>query len=89
MKGINSWSFNPYRPMLFETGDIYITRVCPYETHIHLEWQNPSGAEYKAVSEKYAALSTHFEQSDGYNIDVKITMAKEYDLVGEAVSELD
>jgi len=52
LKGINSWSFSPYRPMLFETGDIYITRVCPYETHIHLEWQNPSGAECEIFCRK-------------------------------------
>lgn len=33
---------------------------------------NLSQQEYKAVSEKYASLSTFFEQRDGYNIDVKI-----------------
>lgn len=34
--------------------------------------ENLPSDEYKAVSEKYASLSTFFEQRDGYNIDVKI-----------------
>lgn len=38
MKGQNTWSYQPYRPFLWETGDIYICRIVPYETKIHLEW---------------------------------------------------
>lgn len=45
MKGYSNWSFSPYKPFLFDSGDIYITRVCPYESYIHLEWQNPEGEE--------------------------------------------
>ena len=43
MKGTSNWSFSPYKPFLFDSGDIYITRVCPYDSYIHLEWQNPEG----------------------------------------------
>ena len=38
MKGQNTWSYQPYRPFLWETGEIYICRVVPYENKIHLEW---------------------------------------------------
>ena len=38
MKGQNTWSYQPYQPFLWETGDIYICRIVPYETKIHLEW---------------------------------------------------
>ena len=32
------WSYAPYKPYFHETGDIYICRVAPSETTIHLEW---------------------------------------------------
>ena len=38
MKGQNTWSYQPYRPLLWEMGDIYICRIVPYENKIHLEW---------------------------------------------------
>ena len=38
MKGINTWSYAPYRPFLYETGDIYICRIAPCENEIHFEW---------------------------------------------------
>lgn len=38
MQGQNTWSYAPYKPFLYETGDIYICRVAPSETAIHLEW---------------------------------------------------
>jgi len=44
MTGQNTWSYAPYRPFLFEVGDIYICRVVPYEDKIHLEWL-PCGGE--------------------------------------------
>ncbi|MBQ7916590.1 MAG: hypothetical protein IJ315_07365 [Firmicutes bacterium] len=47
MKGYNGWSYAPYRPFLFEVGDIYICRVAPSATQIHLEWLG--GAEEYTV----------------------------------------
>ena len=38
MKGQSTWSYHPYRPLLTDMGDIYITRVVPYEDKIHFEW---------------------------------------------------
>lgn len=33
-----NWSYSPYRPYLFESGDIYISRIVPTENSIHFEW---------------------------------------------------
>ena len=52
MKGISTWSYHPYQPYFFETGDIYINRICPYETSIHLEWQKDKGTEYQVYYRK-------------------------------------
>ena len=38
MKGSNTWSYAPYRPLLFDTGDPYLCRVAPKETSVRLEW---------------------------------------------------
>ncbi|MBQ9802700.1 MAG: hypothetical protein IJW51_06500 [Clostridia bacterium] len=38
MRGQNTWSYHPYRPLLIDVGEIYICRVAPTETAIHLEW---------------------------------------------------
>ena len=38
MKGSNTWSYRPYRPLLGDVGEIYICRIVPYENKIHFEW---------------------------------------------------
>ena len=38
MKGINAWSYTPYKPFFFEVGAIYICRVTYSMNSIHLEW---------------------------------------------------
>ena len=38
MKGYNLWSYAPYRPFLWEVGEIYICRLAPTKDSIHLEW---------------------------------------------------
>ncbi len=38
MKTHRNWSYNPYRPLFFESGDIYICRIVPSEKSIHIEW---------------------------------------------------
>ena len=47
MKGYNGWSYAPYKPFLFETGDIYICRVAPGKNRIHFEWIGEAGMEYE------------------------------------------
>ena len=46
MKGVETWSYAPYRPLLFDVGDIYICRVVPASDSIHLEWM-PAGETYR------------------------------------------
>lgn len=38
MKGYNKWSYSPYKPLLYDVGDIYICRIVPYENSIRFEW---------------------------------------------------
>lgn len=38
MRGYNGWSYAPYRPFLYDIGDIYICRITPDESVIHIEW---------------------------------------------------
>jgi len=40
MTGCTTWSYRPYRPLLWNTGDIYICRIAPGAGYIHLEWLN-------------------------------------------------
>ena len=46
MKGSSAWSHAPYAPLMWDTGDIYICRVVPYETSIHFEWLAMEANEY-------------------------------------------
>lgn len=47
MKGYNGWSYTPYKPLLFEAGDIYICRIVPGVNSIHFEWLGDEAAEYR------------------------------------------
>ena len=38
MKNAINWSYAPYSPYFFETGDIYICRVAPDESTITFDW---------------------------------------------------
>ena len=38
MQGVTTWSFHPYKPLLFDTGDIYICRVYPGRAKIAFDW---------------------------------------------------
>lgn len=46
MIGCTQWSYAPYKHFFYETGDIYICRVVPYETSIHFEWLAEEGKTY-------------------------------------------
>ena len=49
MKGVTSWSFAPYRPPMFDVGDIYICRLYPGEGRIGMDWLPLDGAESYTV----------------------------------------
>ena len=38
MQGVTTWSFHPYKPLLFDTGAIYICRVYPGKAKIAFDW---------------------------------------------------
>ena len=46
MKGITSWSYAPFKPTLWDSGDITVTRIVPEKDSIHIEWL---GCEAKAL----------------------------------------
>lgn len=52
MKGYNFWSYSPYKPLLTDTGDIYICRIAPSETSIHFEWLDIGAEEYSVFYRK-------------------------------------
>ena len=47
MKGQNQWSYAPYRPFLWNVGDIYICRIAPSATTIHFEWLSAEENSYE------------------------------------------
>ncbi len=51
MRGTNTWSYRPYKPLLYNTGDIYICRVAPDKNEVHLEWL-ACGEEYEVFFRK-------------------------------------
>ncbi|MBQ9976182.1 MAG: hypothetical protein IJP16_06690 [Clostridia bacterium] len=52
MKGYNFWSYRPYKPFLREMGDIYICRLAPSESSVHLEWLDIGAEEYTVFYRK-------------------------------------
>ncbi len=47
MKGTMSWSYKPYKPPLYEVGDIFISRLAPTNASIHVEWLGEKGTIYE------------------------------------------
>ena len=53
MKGCTTWSYAPYRPFLWNVGDVYICRVAPSKNAIHFEWLGLNeDAEYEISCRK-------------------------------------
>jgi len=73
MKGYSFWSYDPYKPPLFETGDIYINRIAPTASAIHFEWNNADCAEYSVYCRK---------RDEGEFALIGTTTALEYDITG-------
>ena len=51
MKGTNTWSYAPYKPLLTDVGEVYICRVAPDKNVIRLEWLK-SGDVYSVYYRK-------------------------------------
>ena len=71
MKGTTSWSFAPYKPLLFDIGDIYICRIAPTVNSIHIEWLGDG--EYSVYYRK---------RGDGEFILAGVTSGNEFDITG-------
>ena len=41
------WSYRPYKPFFFDSGDIYICRIAPGKNYVELEWLGDESAEYE------------------------------------------
>ena len=71
MKGINSWSYRPYRPLLTDVGDIYICRVAPHENDIHFEWLAEENTTYSVYYRKRGEGEfIHFADTEGDCCDI-------------------
>ena len=44
MRGTETWSYRPYKPFFYDVGDIYVCRIAPGKSRIHLEWLNDEAA---------------------------------------------
>ena len=90
MKGYNYWSYAPYKPLLWNTGDIYICRIVPYEKGIHFEWLKNDEEKFEIYfrirddGEFVLCGSTNkseFDMSSGYVTDVA-DIASQYHIYG-------
>lgn len=52
MKGYNKWSYAPYKPLLYNVGDIYICRIAPSEKAIRFEWLKGNYIEFEIFYRK-------------------------------------
>ena len=53
MRGHSGWNYAPYKPLVFDSGDIYICRVAPGKEHVTLEWlPAQGGGAYKVYLRK-------------------------------------
>ena len=71
MKGYNSWSYKPYKPLMTNVGDIYICRIVPKENSIHFEWLGNEETEFEIYCRKCG---------DGEFIHCGNTQNNEYDI---------
>ena len=86
MRGINSWSYRPYRPPLTEVGDIYICRVAPDRDRIRLEWLPVGECRYSVYyRRRYASEFIHWTDTADCCCDIEgLTCDAEYEFYVES-----
>ena len=68
-----AWTYRPYKPFLFEVGDIYICRIAPGKGYIHFEW----------LDEEKLVYSVHYrKRNDANYTEIKGITGTEYTLKG-------
>ncbi|MBE6691633.1 MAG: exo-alpha-sialidase [Ruminococcaceae bacterium] len=73
MKAVSSWSFAPYRPPLFDVGDIYVCRIAPEQCGFVAEWLPQKEAKAYAVSYRFYKSDAPFTTVDVTEPRVRIT----------------
>ena len=53
MKGQSLWSYAPYRPFLYPSGDIYVCRVAPTIDSITLDWLDIGDKQYEVYGRSH------------------------------------
>ncbi|MBE6703335.1 MAG: hypothetical protein E7585_08015 [Ruminococcaceae bacterium] len=61
MKATTSWSFSPYRPPLFDVGEIYVCRIAPEKSGFVAEWLPEKDAKTYTVSYRIYKSEAAFE----------------------------
>lgn len=71
MKGHSLWSYDPYTPPLFNSGDIYICRVVPYMDSIHFEWKSNNEESFEVYYRKRdEGEFIHYTDTDKNECDI-------------------
>ncbi len=73
MKGVTTWSHQPYRPLEFDVGDIYICRIAPEKTAFVLDWLPLEGAEYYTVKYRLRGSDLPFAELTVQGTTVRVT----------------
>jgi hypothetical protein len=86
MKGQNTWSYQPYRPLLTEVGDIYICRVVPSEDKIHFEWLAENETDYTVYCrQRGEGEFLKVGETDNNEFDIEnLTSATDYEFFVQA-----
>lgn len=62
MKGVSQWSFRPYKPLMFDVGEIYICQIHPDKKKIRFAWLPLDGEKSYTVHLK--KRGSHEEYSE-------------------------
>ena len=82
MKGYSGWSYDPYKPLLFEVGEIYIARLVPSKNAVHVEWHDTPDEIYRVfVRQRGEETFTLFGETKKNEIDITgLTPDTDYEL---------
>lgn len=89
MKGYNLWSYHPYKPLLWDVGDIYICRIVPSENAVHFEWLDTGSKEYFVFCRKRSCGDFGFcgvTRENAYDI-INLDTDTDYEFYVEADSK--
>ena len=70
MKGHNLWSDTVYQPLLWERGDIYISRLAPGKDRIHMEWLPVGGETSVCLRKREEEDFICVGSTDGTELDI-------------------